>query len=368
MEENGNQRKKKILILTNHSYMLYRFRRELIEELMKHGDVSLRMPYRGHEEDFMAMGLDCQETEFERRGMNPVKDLQLLRTYQHMLREVQPDLVITYSIKPNVYGGLACALAGIPYCINVQGLGTAFQKPGIAQMVSAMYRIACKKAKTVFFENAGNVQVFLDRHILKTGKVCLLPGAGINLDEYPLKPYPENDAFHFLYLGRIMEEKGVSELFEAAHRLHERLGEQVVLDVVGFCEDDYMPRIEELREEGTVVFHGFQSNPNPYYEAADCVVLPSYHEGMSNVLLEAAATGRPVITSDIHGCLEAVDAEKSGMLCQVRDADSLYDQMLRMTELTRKERERMGYEGRKKMEREFDKHLVVGKTVKAIFE
>ena len=363
-----DQRRKRVLILTNHSYMLYRFRRELIEELMKTCEVSLRMPYRGHEEDFIAMGLDCQETDFERRGMNPVKDLQLLRTYQRILKEVRPDLVITYSIKPNVYGGLACMLAGIPYCINVQGLGTAFQKKGIAQMVTAMYRVACRKAKVVFFENAGNVQVFLDRHILKTGKVCLLPGAGINLREYPQKPYPDHDRFHFLYLGRIMEEKGVSELFEAAHRLHEELGEKVVLDVVGFCEDDYMPRIRQLTEEGTVIFHGFRSNPNPYYEAADCVVLPSYHEGMSNVLLEAAATGRPIIASDIFGCREALEDGKTGLLCRVKDAESLYEQMLRMTRMPRQERGQMGCEGRKKMERDFDKNLVVRKTAEAIFK
>ena len=306
MEEN-KQHRKRVLILTNHSYMLYRFRRELIEELMKTCEVFLRMPYEGHEQDFIDMGLNCRETAFERRGMNPLKDMHLQGTYRRMLREIRPDLVLTYSIKPNLYGGMACRLAGIPYFVNVQGLGTAFQKKFISSMVTVMYRIAVRRAKVVFFENEGNVQTFLDRHILRRNQVCLLPGAGINLREYPLVPYPANDRFHFLYLGRIMDEKGNSELFEAVHRLHEELGDRVVLDVVGFCEDDYMPRIEKLGQEGAVVFHGFQENPKPYYEQTDCVVLPSYHEGMSNVLLEAEATGRPVITTDIHGCRETVE-------------------------------------------------------------
>lgn len=368
MEEIGNQqRKKRVLILTNHSYMLYRFRRELIAELMKTCEVFLRMPYRGHEEDFISMGLDCQETEFERRGMNPVKDLHLFHTYQQILRQVRPDMVVTYSIKPNVYGGIACTLAGIPYCVNVQGLGTAFQKPGICQMVTLMYRVALQKAKVVFFENEENAQTFLDRHILKPQKIRVLPGAGINLEEYPLVPYPENDRFHFLYLGRIMEEKGVRELGTAMRRLFKEQGRRVVLDVVGFCEEDMQEQINKMVEAGSMIFHDFQSNPNPYFEQTDCVVLPSHHEGMSNVLLEAAATGRPVITSDIHGCQETVDQGKTGLLCHVGDADSLYEQMLHMTQLSREQREQMGLAARRKMEREFDKKLVVQRTIEEIF-
>lgn len=368
MDELGNEeRKKRVLILTNHSYMLYRFRRELIEELMKTCEVSLRMPYRGHEEDFISMGVDCQETNFERRGMNPLKDMKLFFTYRNILQQVQPDVVITYSIKPNIYGGLACALAGIPYCVNVQGLGTAFHRPGICQMVTIMYRMALRKAKVVFFENEGNANTFLERHILKADQIKILPGAGINLQEYPLVPYAENDRFHFLYLGRIMQEKGVIELGTAMKKLHKKLGNRVVLDMVGFCEEDLRTWIDEMIQDGCMIFHDFQSNPNPYYEQTDCVVMPSHHEGMSNVLLEAAATGRPVITSDIHGCREALEPGITGLLCQVGDADSLYDQMLHMTQLSRKEREQMGLAARKRMEHLFDKKMVVRKTIEEIF-
>lgn len=357
----------KILIITNHSYMLYRFRLELIQTLMKDHEVVLSMPFVGHEDDFQALGLRCINTDVDRRGINPKTDFRLFQTYRHLLRQEQPDLVITYSIKPNIYGGLACRMAGIPYCANVQGLGTAFQRKGLAQFVTFLYRLALRKARTVFFENRANAGEFLSRHILPAEKETILPGAGINLEKYPYMPFPQNDAVHFLYLGRIMQEKGMDELFAAAARLHEEFGNKVVLDLVGFFEDAYKSQVEQLQKSGIAVFHGFQSDPLPFYAAADCVVLPSYHEGMSNVLLEAAAVGRPVITSDIPGCREAVDDGVSGYLCKVRDADSLYEQMRRMVVLSSDIRETMGQAAREKMVQEFEKGRVVQSTIRALF-
>ena len=358
---------RKILILTNHSYMLYRFRKELIQTLMQDHEVVLSMPFVGHEEDFMAMGLRCIETEVDRRGIDPRRDLKLFAFYRKLLKAEQPDMVITYSIKPNIYGGWACMLAGVPYCTNVQGLGTAFQKKGLAQIVTVMYRTALLKAKTVFFENQGNANEFLSRHIIPERKVTVLNGAGINLDAYKTQPYPENDQVRFLFLSRLMAEKGVGELLTATKRLHDELGDRVALDLVGFYEDDAcQAQAEALIQEGIAVFHGFQPEPRPFYANADCVVLASYHEGMSNVLLEASATGRPIITSNICGCREAVDEGVSGLLCTVKDADSLYEQMKKMALLPRSERERMGLAARSKMERQFDKNIVVKNTIDAI--
>ena len=357
----------KILIITNHSYMLYRFRRELIAELMKGHEVVLSMPFVGHEEDFRAMGLRCINTEVDRRGINPKTDVKLLMAYGKLLKEENPDLVITYSIKPNIYAGLLCAIRGIPYCANVQGLGTAFQSSGLALLATVLYKSALRKAKTVFFENEGNVQEFLNRKIIPASKVTVLNGAGINLEEYPAKHYPENDKVHFLYLGRFMKEKGIDELFDAIRRLHTEMGDRIMLDLVGFFDDDYEAQVSQLVEDGIAVFHGFRSEPRPYYAAADCIVMPSYHEGMSNVLLEAAATGRPVITSDIHGCKEAVDNGKTGLLCRVKDADDLYRQMRTIAQLSREERIAMGLAARDKMEQEFDKNDVVRKSVEALF-
>ena len=359
----------KILILTNHSYMLYRFRLELIQELMKSHEVVLSMPFVGHEEDFQALGLRCIETDIDRRGINPATDLKLFHTYLRLLKEEKPDLVITYSIKPNIYGGLACRIAGFPYCANVQGLGTAFQRKGLAQFVTVLYKLALGKARTVFFENRENAEEFCRRGILSAEKETILPGAGINLERYSYVPYPENKAVHFLYLGRIMKEKGMDELFAAMRRLREKFGAGMVLDIVGFFDDEgYKAQVDQLVAEGIAVYHGFQSDPLPYYTAADCVVLPSYHEGMSNVLLEAAATGRPVITSDIPGCREAVEDGKTGLLCKARDCASLYEQMARMAETSPADRQAMGLAAHEKMVQEFDKHLVVEKTMSALFK
>ena len=349
--------------------MLYQFRRELIAQLQHDHEVVLSMPFVGHEEDFRKMDLRCIETKVDRRGINPKTDLKLLMTYRKMLQEERPDLVITYSIKPNIYAGLVCSQLKIPYYANVQGLGTAFQHKALAKFVTLLYKAALRKAKMVFFENQGNTQVFIDRKILPAARITVLPGAGINLESYPLMPYPENEQIHFLYLGRIMKEKGIDELFAATRRLHKEMGNKVTLDLVGFFDDDCetQEKINALVSDGIAVFHGFHTDPRPYYKAADCVVLPSYHEGMSNVLLEAAAIGRPVITSDIPGCKEAVDPGVSGLLCRVRDEEDLYQQMLKMASLPLQQRQAMGLAAHRKVEREFDKKTVVSKTIQAIF-
>ena len=231
-----------------------------------------------------------------------------------------------------------------------------------------LYKLAFRKVQTVFFENEGNAAIFREKGILTAERQTVLPGAGINLEAYPLTPYPEHEGIHFLYLGRMMREKGMNELFDAMRRLHRQYGNQVLLELVGFFEDEYKEQVTQLASEGIAVFHGFQSEPQPYYAGADCVVLPSYHEGMSNVLLEAAAMGRPVITSDIPGCREAVEDGVSGYLCRVKDADSLYEQMCRMVETDPDRRRTMGLAGRAKMEREFEKNAVVAATAAALFE
>ena len=365
MSSGGKINKKKILIITNHSYMLYRFRKELIQKLLEDSEVVISTPFVGHETDLKELGANCIKTEVNRRSINPFTDLKLLRTYKTILKQEKPDLVITYSIKPNIYAGYLCGKMKIPFCANVQGLGTAFQKALLSNLVTVMYRTAFRKVETVFFENQANAQAFVRRRILPAKKEVVLSGAGINLEEYRYRQYPDNEKVHFLYLGRIMKEKGMDELFGAVEQLRKD-GCEFVLDLVGFFEDEYKKQVEQLQSEEIVRFYGFQENPKPYYAQTDCVVLPSYHEGMSNVLLEAAASGRAIITTDIPGCREAVDNGKSGMLCKVKSADSLYKAMKRFTELSREKRELLGKAGREKMEREFDKKKVVEETVKVI--
>lgn len=309
--------KKRILIVTNHSYMFWQFRKELVEALQKEHEVILAMPFVGHEEDFRKMGIECIPVSMNRRGVNPFAEAKLLRDYKRLLQKISPDFVLTYSIKPNIYMGLLCSCKKIPYYANVQGLGTAFQKPVLAGFVTVLYRIAFRKVKYVFFENKENAREFGERNIVSADRQVVLPGAGINLEKYKMEPYPNHSRVHFLYLGRIMKEKGIEELFYAVRRLKEE-NEDFVLDLAGFFEDIYKKQVEELEQLGIAHFYGFQSDPRPFYTEADCVVLPSYHEGMSNVLLEAAATGRPVITSNIPGCRESVENGKSGLLVEAK--------------------------------------------------
>ena len=363
--EGGTGAKKRLMVITNHSYMLWQFRRELIEKLMEDYDVIISTPFVGHEDDFAAMGCTMIETDVDRRGINPKTDMKLYMTYRRLLKEYHPDMVVTYSIKPNVYAGYACRRMRIPYCVNVQGLGTAFQKKGLREIVIRMYKVALKKAQTVYFENKENAKVFLQERIIRRDQMCLLKGAGVNLQYYDYQKYPENDKVHFLYLGRIMKEKGMDELFSAAKEL-QRKDVPFVLDLVGFFEDEYKEKIDQLVSDGIAVFHGFKEDPRPYYAGADCVVLPSYHEGMSNVLLEAAATGRPVITSNIPGCKEAVDDGKSGFLCEARDWNDLHLKMDKIAYMNHLEREAMGLCARDKMMQEFDKNKVVKKTIQGI--
>lgn len=288
---------------------------------------------------------------------------RLLKTYRQMLDELQPDMVVTYSIKPNIYMGTACKAKGIPYVTNVQGLGTAFEKPVLSSVVSVMYRSALRKAKTAFFENEENAQFFLNKKIISHRQVRVLPGAGINLDEYPCVPMGDDGVCSFLFVGRIMKEKGVDEFFSAARTLKAEFGEKVAFDVVGFYEDAYKEQVDQLVADGVVRFHGFQTDVHPFYEAADCVVLPSYHEGMSNVLLEGAATGRALITSDIPGCREAVEDGVSGYLCPAQDAEGLTQAMRDFAQQSFDRQVQMGQNGRALVERKFDKQLVVAQTL-----
>lgn len=355
----------KILMVTNHSYMFYQFRKELTEELLKNHEVFISTPFVGREEELKQLGCHLIETHVDRRGINPATDLNLIKEYERIINEVKPDKVITYSIKPNIYASLICMIHDIPYYVNVQGLGTAFQKKGISTLVTLLYKIALKNAQVVFFENEGNANEFQKRNIISKSKEKILKGAGINLDKYTYQEYQEEDFVHFLFVGRIMQEKGVNELFDAMIRLKEKYN-HVILDVVGFFEDEYKEIVEELEKKNIVKFHGFQSDVREFYKNAHCIVLPSYHEGMSNVLLEASATGRMLVTSDICGCKEAVDVNKTGFLCPIKDSNELYKQLDKVMQLDCKQRKQMGLLAREKMEKEFDKKLIVKETIQSI--
>ena len=356
-----------ILILANHSGGLYDFRKDLIAELKTHASVAVAVPHNDRWDELNGLADRVIELPVDRRGMNPLHDGKLFRQYRAILGEIKPDLVLTYTIKPNIYGGLACRMAHIPYAVNITGLGSAIENGGwLKKFVLALYRPALKGAKVVFFENAGNRDTLVATGVVPKGRDVVLHGAGVNLEDYPCQPYPQAGPVRFLFVGRVMHEKGVDELFAAAKRMKQQYGEQVEFHMVGSFEEAYKPAMDELEQAGVVKYHGYQSDMKPFYAMTSCVVLPSYHEGMSNVLLEAAASGRPLITSDIPGCREAVENGVSGYLCPAKDADALYEAMRRFAALSVEQRSQMGRCGRERMEQQFSKTAVVAETIKQL--
>lgn len=357
--------KKRIAILANHSGGLYDFRKDLIAELKKHANVTVAVPHNDRWEELHKLADEVIELPVDRRGMNPIHDSKLFRQYRAMLKEVEPDLVLTYTIKPNIYGGLACRMAHIPYAVNITGLGSAIENGGwLKRFVLALCKPALKSARVVFFENAGNRDTLAATGVVPKGRDVVLNGAGVNLEDYPYQPYPQEGTVRFLFVGRVMHEKGVDELFAAAKRIKQEYGDGVEFHIVGSFEEEYKPLMDKLEQAGVVKYHGYQSDMKRFYAMASCVVLPSYHEGMSNVLLEGAATGRALITSDIPGCREAVEDGVSGYLCPTKDVDALSDAMRRFAELPENRQAEMGRRGRTRMEQKFSKAAVVAETIK----
>lgn len=357
---------KKILIISNTTNGIYLFRRMLIKELLLNNQVVVLASDTGRVEYLKNMGCTIEIVEIDRRGTSVARDGRLFFTLFKHIKSINPDLILTYTIKPNIYGGFLSSVLHIPYAANITGLGTSFEKGrALKRFITILYKNALAEANTVFFENSYNREVLLREGIVTETQAYLLPGAGVDLSYFKLMPYPCDSTFRFLYIGRVMKEKGIDELILAMKRLIKE-DKKCVLDVVGDCEDDYLKKIKVYVNKGWLVYHGKQSDVRPYILTADCFVLPSYHEGMANTNLECAASGRPIITSNIPGCREAVVKDESGLLCKARDAESLYESMKKMLGLTREERKMMGLAGRKKIEEEFDKTVVVKRTIERL--
>ena len=358
------------MLIGNNSGGMYVFRKELITELISKGnEISVLTPFDDSVDDLRQLGAVVIKTPISRRGINPFVDIKLFLFYFRLIKKNSPDYVITYTIKPNVYAGLVCRLLKKKYAINITGLGTAFQKDGLLKrLVIAMYKMSCKKARVVFFENSGNQKVFIEQHIVTTEQTCLLNGAGVNLEHYSYNEYPEDDGeTRFLFIGRVMKEKGIDELFEAMRKLVAD-GIKCSLDVVGHYEDDYENVIKACENEGWLRYHGYQKDVRPFIAECHCFILPSWHEGMANTNLECAACGRPVITSNIHGCMEAVEDGVSGYLCEKQNAEDLHKFMKKMCNLSNEQRAVMGMSGRKRMEAVFDKKKVVMDTINGLMD
>ena len=359
----------KVLILTNYANGLYLFRRELLLSLLEEeNDVWVSLPPDENVDKLRTLGIaDKQiniiETPFERRGNNPIKDIGLFRTYLKMLDKHKPDVVLTYTIKPNLYGGLACTLKKVPYLSNITGLGTAIEDGGIlSRMLLCFYKISMKKAGQVFFQNKRNLD-FMNRNGIAVHNYKILPGSGVNLKEHSFEEYPpERKKICFLAVIRIMKDKGIEEYLEAAQIMKAKKS-KLQFWLVGEYEEEtrnrYEPQIQELERQGIIKYLGHIDNVREVMAACHIIVHPSYHEGLSNVLLEAAACGRPVLVSDINGCIEAICEGESGFTFAAKSTEALVAAMEKILALSAEERRSMGVAGRAWVEQNFDRNIVI---------
>lgn len=346
---------KKVLVLTNSSGGLYDFRGEFIEALCQKYEVYVSMPDDVKEKELKKLGCHILKTPINRRGVNPFEDLKLYRAYGKMMKEIKPDLAVTYTIKPNIYGGLAAGMKKIPYIATITGLGGAFDRTGpLLKLIVGMYRAGLSRAACVFFQNEENKGIFQNMGITAK-RTRMVMGSGVSLEKHGYEPYPEREETHFLFVGRVMKERGILEYIEAARRLHSN---RVFFDIMGYCDEDYQELLDDLEREGAIRQIGFHTQVHEYLAAADAIVVASFHEGMSNALIEGAATGRPVIASNISGCKEAFEEGVTGFGFTPGKPVELIEAMEKFLSLSTQERAAMGRRGREKMEREFDRKLV----------
>ena len=361
---------KKVLILGNSGLVVFGMRGELIQRLVKDGyDVVASFPdgFLGEGETLSKeFGCSYAEIAIDRRGTNVFRDAVLLKDYLKLLKDVKPDVVLTYTVKCSIYGGLACRLMKIPYIVNITGLGTGLAEGGFKQkLLVKLYQVAVKSADCVFFQNQSDRQFFI-AHRIRYKKDGLLPGSGVNLEKYVPIPYPEEDKIVFTYIARVMKAKGIDEFLTAAKAIKQEYP-NAEFHICGFYEDDYKEIIENAEETGIVKYHGQVSDVRPYEAISHCIVLPTYHpEGISNVLLEAAACARPLITTNRHGCKEVVDDGVNGYLIRERDSQDLLEKMRKFMELPWEVRRDMGLAGRAKVEKEFDRQIVVQKYIEEL--
>lgn len=357
---------KKILFLINASSGLYDFRNELVVELLKKYEVVASVPDEKKVKELEAEGVKVVHTDINRRGVNPKEDIKLYKTYRKLIKEENPDLVLTYTIKPTIYGGYAAKRSGVPYMSTITGLGSAFQKTGLfKKMIVTMYKVAFGKVSCVFFQNETNRDIFEENGLIRGKKTKMVAGSGVNLKAHPLCEYPdEKDGILILYMGRNMKEKGTDELLEAAYHYKDRPDVKFLL--LGYSEDDYQEILKEYESKGIITTHDFVSDVNSYIEQCSAVILPSYHEGMSNVLQEASAMGRPVIASNIPGCREIFDEGITGFGAEAKSAGSLIEAIDKFLALSHDERREMGLRAHEKVAKEFDRAGVVAAYVEEI--
>jgi galacturonosyltransferase len=361
---------KKVLILANNAVGLYNFRFELIKELLiQDYEVYFSLPESAEDEKVKLMieaGAKHIQTYINRRGINPFEDLELIKEYKRIIKRVNPEVVLTYTIKPNVYGTYAASRYKKPVIMNITGIGTSLTNSKLKHIVIRLYKYACKKARLVFFQNENNYLFFISNKMINLNKTKIIPGSGVNIDKFkPMSKENQDGIIRFLFIGRIMKEKGIEEYLKVADSLTLKYS-NLEFQILGPFEEEKYKDIILTNKNPRIKYLGISNDVRNEIKEADCIVNPSYHEGMSNVLLESAAMGKPLIASNISGCKEIIEDGYNGYLFEVKSAVSLEDKIIRFIELDTKEKELMGKNSRKKVEAEFDRNIVINEYMKAI--
>lgn len=364
----------RVLLSVNTAWNAWNFRMGLIEAIMKRGhQVVVAAPIDRYAERLAQSGCGFIDFPMDSNGTHPGRDLQLLLRYLMLFRTQGPVAYLGYTIKPNIYGSIAARLAGIPVINNIGGLGASFiDHSMVTRVARLLYKIALRRSTRVFFQNADDQQLFIDAGLTDAALTDLLPGSGIRPGDYNSTPLAtrEPSNFRFLLVGRMLINKGVVEYVDAARTIRQKIpgARFQLLGPVNEANPNGVSSaaIAAWEAEGVIEYLGAADDVRPYIDSADCVVLPSYREGVPRTLLEAAAMARPIIATRVPGCTDVVEEGVNGLLCQARDPVDLTEKMMAMIALPLAERARMGWAGRRKVEREFDEALVINKYLNVI--
>lgn len=361
--------KKRILIVANTESTIYCFRREVIKALAESGyEIFVSYPRGKFAEEIENLGCTVVDTKVNKKGKNIFEELKLISTYNKLIRELKPDLVVTYTIKPNIYASLAAMSLKVPYINTVTGLGEVFQRNTVLNLfLRHELKKAFKKSQMVFLQNTENLQKLKQNKIL--GKnYTLVSGAGVNLELHSFTEMPQAKAVKFVTVSHLLKDKGYDELLDAIELVKGRYADAEFQIIGRMPNDCYKERVEAMQLSGKIVYLGEvkQEQVHEIEVRSHCLIHASHHEGMSNAIMEACATGRPVIASDIAGCREAVEDGKNGYLFTVCSREGLVDKIEKFLNLSAEELKRMGQYSRQKMEREFDRKAVIAQYKKCI--
>lgn len=359
---------KKVLFLSNHFITLYSFRKELLIELSKgEYDIYISTPKDSQNSFFTDLGFNVIETNIDRRGINPLNDITLIKQYYSIMKKIKPDIIFSFTVKPNIYGSFVSNILNIRQICNITGTGGTFLDNDIlARLVRFLYKISVKKSYKVFFQNTGDLEYF-KKYKMIANNYDVLPGSGVNLERYQITSFPNDRCISFIFIGRVMKLKGIDEYLEAAKIIKQKY-KNVNFYIAGWNEEqEYIDKVHDYENKGCVKYLGFQNNIYEWIKKCQCVILPSHGgEGIPNVLLEAAATGRICIASRINGSKDVIDETITGFLFEKNDYHDLASKIEMVLSMNNVQKEIMALNARRKIEQKFDRKIVVNKYLEEL--